>query len=82
MLIGRELVLELRDVPVMLPMSAAVHPKEGGYNEDVRDKGLRDECEGHPSKELPEVVGASNDRIAMEDWDATGEVAVSLAEAP
>ena len=53
-------LLELRNVSVMFPVSSKVHSKEGEGKEGEGDKGLSNEGKRDPCDELPEVVGAGD----------------------
>ena len=81
-MLGWVLLLELGDVPVVLAVSSVVHPEEAQCQEQAREEGLRHEEDGAPGDELPEVVGAGDDREAVEPRHLAREVVVGLPEAP
>ena len=62
-------------------MSSIVHPKEAEDNKSSGGKGLRDKSKWKQGNELPEVVGTSNEWIAVEARDHPGVIVVTLAEA-
>jgi len=60
-LLSRVEILELGNIPMMLSVSAIVHPEEAEDKEQERHEGLGNHCECYPCDELPEIVCACHD---------------------
>ena len=65
----------------MFSVRSIVHSEEAQDDKASRGQSLGDKGKGEPGYELPEVVGTSDKRVAMETWDHSGVIVVALSEA-
>ena len=75
------MIFEFSNISVMFSVCSIVHSKKAENDKSSGGESLSHKGEGQPGNELPEVVGTSDERVAVEARDHAGVIVVALAEA-
>lgn len=75
------MIFEFSNISVMFSVCSIVHSKKAENDKPSGGESLSDKGKGEPCNELPEVVCACDEGVAVEARDHAGVIVVALAEA-